>query len=79
MSISPIKFSKLLTVIFQFVVISDWDAPELSVQECVFVMDGSCGGGEDVDPHAVLGTQTETAAFFYWGKWLIVPEWQVAS
>ena len=38
------------------------------MQECVFVMDGSCGGGEDVDPHAVLGMQTETAAFFYWGK-----------
>ena len=65
MSILPINFSKLLTFIFQFVVISDSVASELPVRERVFVMDGSCHGGEDVDPHAVLGMQTETAAFFY--------------
>ena len=38
------------------------------MRECVFVMDGSCCGGKDVDPHAVLRMQTKTGAFFLLGK-----------
>ena len=48
--------------------------PSLSVasdfpkQKSFIVMDGSCCGGEESDPHAVHGIQTESGAFVLSGK-----------
>ena len=48
--------------------------PSLSIaldfpkQKSFVVMDGSCCGGEDSDPHAVHGIQTESGAFVLSGK-----------
>jgi len=43
-------------------------ASEYPRQKSFFVMDGSCCGGEESDPHAVHGTETETGAFILSGK-----------
>ena len=37
-------------------------------QKSFYVMDGSCCGGEDSDPHAVHAIETETGAFILSGK-----------
>ena len=41
---------------------------ELPKQSSFFVMDGSCCGGEDSDPHAVHGFETAKGAFILSGK-----------
>ena len=43
-------------------------ALEIPKQKSFIVMDGSCCGGEDSDPHAVHGIQTESGAFVLSGK-----------
>jgi len=43
-------------------------ASDLLREKSFFVMDGSCCGGEETDPHAVHGIETETGAFILAGK-----------
>ena len=43
-------------------------AGDLPKEKSFFVMDGSCCGGEETDPHAVHGIETETGAFILSGK-----------
>ena len=43
-------------------------ASDFPTQKSFIVMDGSCCGGEDSDPHAVHGIQTESGAFVLSGK-----------
>ena len=43
-------------------------ASEPPKQKSFIVMDGSCCGGEESDPHAVHGIQTESGAFVLSGK-----------
>ena len=43
-------------------------ASDFLKQKSFTVMDGSCCGGEDSDPHAVHGIQTESGAFILSGK-----------
>ena len=43
-------------------------ASDFPKQKSFIVMDGSCCGGEESDPHAVHGIQTESGAFVLSGK-----------
>ena len=64
--------AKFITTIIHIILILC--LPSLSVasdipkQKSFIVMDGSCCGGEDSDPHAVHGIQTESGAFVLSGK-----------
>ena len=66
------NFGKFITTIIHIILILC--LPSLSVasdipkQKSFIVMDGSCCGGEESDPHAVHGIQTESGAFVLSGK-----------
>ena len=69
MSIFPVSLGKIIVVgIFHFVLFSSCFAADQPVQKSFFVMDGSCCGGEDVDPHAIHGIETKNGAFILSGK-----------
>ena len=53
----------LVTIIPSYIWASDYPS-----EKSFFVMDGSCCGGEETDPHAVHGIETETGAFVLSGK-----------
>ena len=52
-----------ITTLPSFILASDYPR-----EKSFFVMDGSCCGGEETDPHAVHGIETETGAFVLSGK-----------
>ena len=56
----------LITLITTFSSLSS--ASGLPREKSFFVMDGSCCGGEETDPHAVHGVETDTGAFILSGK-----------
>ena len=62
-------FKKILIIMALATIIpsSIW-ASDYPSEKSFFVMDGSCCGGEETDPHAVHGIETETGAFVLSGK-----------
>ncbi len=62
-------FKKILiiTALVTIIPSSIW-ASDYPSEKSFFVMDGSCCGGEETDPHAVHGIETETGAFVLSGK-----------
>ena len=62
-------FKKILIIMALVTIIpsSIW-ASDYPSEKSFFVMDGSCCGGEETDPHAVHGIETETGAFVLSGK-----------
>ena len=64
--------SKFITTIIHITIIlclpSLSSASDFPNQKSFIVMDGSCCGGEESDPHAVHGIQTESGAFVLSGK-----------
>ena len=64
-----VKFIKNIIYIILIVCLPSLSvASDIPKQKSFIVMDGSCCGGEDSDPHAVHGIQTESGAFFLSGK-----------
>lgn len=68
----PILFDKLFKYLILTALASTFpslsSASGLPREKSFFVMDGSCCGGEETDPHAVHGVETETGAFILSGK-----------
>ena len=61
----------IITIIHIFLILclpSFSVASDIPKQKSFIVMDGSCCGGEDSDPHAVHGIQTKSGAFILSGK-----------